>query len=48
MMRFTQSEKMGIIRLVEGSALPVAQTLRELDVPRSSFYRWYSRYREEG
>ncbi len=39
-MRFTQAEKMEIIRLVEGSALPVTQTLRELDVPRSSFYRW--------
>lgn len=47
-MRFSQSEKMEIIRLVEGSALPVAQTLRELDVPRSSFYRWYRRYNEEG
>ena len=48
MMRFTQSEKMEIIRLLEGSTLPVAQTLRELDVPRSSFYRWYRRYNEEG
>ena len=47
-MRFTQSEKMEIIRLLEGSTLPVAQTLRELDVPRSSFYRWYRRYNEEG
>jgi transposase-like protein len=36
-MRFSQAEKMEIIRLVEGSALPVARTLRELDVPRSSF-----------
>ena len=48
MMRFTQSEKMEIIRLVQGSQLGVKRTLEELDVPRSSFYRWYKRYQEEG
>ena len=48
MMRFTQSEKMEIIRLVQGSQLGVKRTLEELDVPRSSFYRWYRRYRKEG
>ena len=42
-MRFSQSEKMEIIRLVQGSGLSVTHTLKELDVPRSSFYRWYSR-----
>ena len=47
-MRFTQSEKMEIIRLVQDSQLGVKRTLEELDVPRSSFYRWYRRYREEG
>jgi putative transposase len=47
-MRFSQAEKMEIIHLVEGSALPVKQILRELDVPRSSFYRWYRRYHKEG
>ncbi len=47
-MRFSQAEKMEIIRLVEGSALPVKRTLRELGVPRSSFYRWYARYAEAG
>ncbi len=47
-MRFTQAEKMEIIRLVEGSSLPVSRTLRELDVPRSSFYRWYRGYRRDG
>lgn len=47
-MRFSQAEKMEIIRLVEGSALPVKRTLRELGVPRSSFYRWYARYSESG
>ena len=47
-MRHTQAEKMEIIRLVEESELPVARTLRELDVSRSSFYEWYGRYREGG
>ncbi len=48
MMRYTQSEKMEIIRLVQGSQIGVKRTLEELDVPRSSFYRWYLRYKEEG
>ena len=48
MMRFTQSEKMEIIRLVQGSQIGVKRTLEELDVPRSSFYRWYRRYKAEG
>lgn len=33
---------------MEESALPVKHTLRELDVPRSSFYRWYRRYLDYG
>ena len=47
-MRHSQSEKMETIRLVEESDLSVSQTLRELGVPRSTFYRWYSRYQKEG
>jgi putative transposase len=47
-MRYSQAEKMEIIRMVEGSALSVAQTLRELDVNRSSFYDWYRRYQADG
>lgn len=47
-MRFTQSEKMEIIRMVESSNLSVKKTLEEMDVPRSSFYTWYKRYQEEG
>ena len=47
-MSFSQAEKMEIIRLVEGSDLPVKRTLAQLDVPRGSFYRWYRRYREQG
>jgi putative transposase len=47
-MRCSQAERMEIIRLVEESELPVKQTLEELDVPRSTFYRWYKRYQEAG
>ena len=47
-MRFTQSEKMEIIRMVEESSLSVKQTLLEMDVSRSSFYEWYRRYQDEG
>ena len=48
MMRYTQAEKMEIIRLVEESDLSVTRTLQELDVARSTFYRWYRRYETEG
>jgi len=46
--RSSAAEKLEIIRLVEGSSLPVKQTLAELGVPRSTFYRWYQRYLEAG
>ena len=42
-MRRTAAEKYEIIRLVEGSDLPVRHTLRELQVNRSTFYAWYHR-----
>ena len=47
-MRRTASEKLEIIRLVEGAELPVRATLRQLGVPRSTFYGWYQRYVEQG
>jgi transposase-like protein len=47
-MRYSQSEKLEIIRLVEGSELSVNRTLRELDIPRSTFYGWYQRYELDG
>ncbi len=47
-MRRSAAEKMEIIRLVEGADLPVRATLRQLGVPRSSFYGWYQRYLEAG
>jgi transposase InsO family protein len=43
-----EAEKMEIIRLVEHSSLSVKRTLEELNVPRSTFYRWYQQYQEEG
>ena len=47
-MRRTASEKMEIIRLVEGTDLPVRVTLRQMNIPRSTFYGWYQRYVDEG
>ncbi len=47
-MRRSAEEKREIIHIVEHSQLSVTQTLQELDVPRSSFYRWYGAYLEEG
>ena len=47
-MRYSQSEKMEITRLVEDSYLPVRRTLEELDIPRSTFYGWYARYNAGG
>lgn len=48
LMRYSAAEKYEIIQLVEGSSLSVKQTLAELDVPRSTFYRWYERYQAAG
>lgn len=47
-MRYSASEKMEVIRLVEGSSLPVKRTLAELEIPRSTFYRWYRAYERSG
>jgi transposase InsO family protein len=47
-MRYSQTEKIEIIRVIEESELPVKQTLEELQVNRSSFYQWYRRYQESG
>jgi putative transposase len=47
-MRYPAAEKLEIIRLVEGSPLPVRDTLTKLGIPRATFYRWYDRYRQGG
>ncbi len=47
-MRYPASEKLEIIRLVERSHLPAKQTLDMLGIARTTFYRWYERFRLEG
>jgi len=47
-MRYPDTEKLEIIRLVEQSSLPVRGTLAKLGIPRASFYRWYDRYSTGG
>ena len=47
-MRRTTGEKLELIRLVEGSDLSVRQTLRELQLNRSTFYAWCRRYTQRG
>jgi putative transposase len=43
-MRYPASEKLEIIRLVEGSHLSARRALEKLGIPRTTFYRWYDRY----
>ena len=45
---YTASEKLAIIRLVEESELSIRRTLREIKISRSSFYRWYRAYEQDG
>jgi transposase-like protein len=47
-MRCPASEKLEIIQLVEGSHLSTRVTLAKLGIPRTTFYRWYNRYRQRG
>ncbi|MBM3330095.1 MAG: helix-turn-helix domain containing protein [Calditrichaeota bacterium] len=47
-MTLNQSEKIEIIRMVEESNLSVRKTLSELDIPRSTIYKWYARYLDYG
>ena len=47
-MRYPASEKLEIIRTVEGSHLPTKQILDMLGIPRSTFYRWYDLYLGDG
>ena len=47
-MRYPAAEKLEIIRLVEGSRLPVRRTLRHVGVPPATFYRWCDLYRAGG
>ena len=47
-MRYAASEKLEIVRLVEGSHLSARLTLAKLGIPRTTFYRWYDRYLRRG
>ena len=47
-MSLSAGEKLEVIRLVEESELSIRRTLTELGVSRSSFYRWYRQYLDDG
>ncbi|MFY9837832.1 MAG: IS3 family transposase [Xanthobacteraceae bacterium] len=47
-MRYSASEKLEIIRLVEQSHLPVRRTLEKLGIQPARFYRWYDRLQTGG
>jgi transposase-like protein len=42
--RYSASEKYEIIKTVEQSSLPIKQTLKRLDIRRSTFYAWLKRF----
>jgi putative transposase len=46
--RRSPEEKREIIHIVEQSELSITRTLKELDVPRSTFYRWCQVFQQEG
>jgi putative transposase len=47
-MRYSGSEKLEIIRLVEHSHLPVRRTLATLGILPMTFYCWYARLQAGG
>src|SRR6185437_2852052 len=47
-MRYSASEKLEIIELVEQSTLSGGRTLASIGIPRSTFYDWYGRYQDGG
>jgi len=44
-MRYSASEKLEIIHLIEPSHLPVKHTLAKIGVSRPTFHCWYDLYR---
>lgn len=48
MIRRSPEEKREIIHLVDNSDISIRKTLKELEIARSTFYRWYRDYLEEG
>ena len=47
-MRYTASEKLEIIQLVEQAHLSVRRTLEQIAISRATFYRWYDLYQTGG
>ena len=47
-MRYSASDKLEIIRLVETSSLPVRRTIAVIGIPKSTFYAWLDRYEQGG
>src|SRR5215467_6851542 len=47
-MRYSATEKLEIIHLVEQSPLPARHTLAKLGIARATLYRWYDRYSRGG
>lgn len=47
-MRLSAAKRYEVIRLVEESQLSMKQKLRELGIARSTFYRWYKAYQDDG
>ncbi len=47
-MKYNQAEKYEILKLVDESNIGAKRTLKELGIPRSTYYEWYSRYESEG
>jgi len=41
-------QKMDIIRAVESSPFSKSETLRKLDIPDSTYYRWEKRFKAQG
>ena len=44
----SRNEKMKFIRLIEGSQLNITDALAKYDVPRSTYYRWKHKLRNQG
>lgn len=47
-MHYSAAEKLEIIRIVERSELGVVRTLNELKINKSTFYKWYNTYLDNG
>ena len=44
----SKDKKMDIIRSVESCGLSISQALKKLDMPRSTYYRWKHKLRNQG